>query len=42
MADVDSLFTILQNVKKDATVTLTGECSDEIFGGYPWFLEKTV
>ena len=38
MADVDSsLLLFCQKVKKDATVTLTGECSDEIFGGYPWF-----
>ena len=38
MADVDSsLLLFCKNVKKHATVTLTGECSDEIFGGYPWF-----
>lgn len=38
MADVDSsLLLFCQNVKPEATVTLTGECSDEIFGGYPWF-----
>ena len=23
-------------------VTLTGECADEIFGGYPWFHSKTA
>ena len=41
MADVDSsLLLFCKNVKKDATVTLTGECSDEIFGGYPWFFRK--
>ena len=38
MADVDSsLLLFCKNVKKDATVALTGECADEIFGGYPWF-----
>lgn len=38
MADVDSsLLLFCKNVKPDATVSLTGECSDEIFGGYPWF-----
>jgi len=38
MADVDSsLLLFCKNVKKNATVALTGECSDEIFGGYPWF-----
>lgn len=41
MADVDSsLLLFCKNVKKHATVTLTGECSDEIFGGYPWFFRK--
>lgn len=38
MADVDSsLLLFCQEVKKDATVALSGECADEIFGGYPWF-----
>lgn len=38
MADVDSsLLLFCKNVKNFATVTLTGECADEIFGGYPWF-----
>ena len=37
MADVDSsLFLFCKNVKKEQTVTLMGECADEIFGGYPW------
>ena len=41
MADVDSsLLLFCKNVKKHATVTLTGECSDEIFGGYPWFFRE--
>ena len=22
------------------TVALTGECADEIFGGYPWFFRE--
>ena len=38
MADIDSsLLLFCKNVKKDMTVSLTGECADEIFGGYPWF-----
>lgn len=38
MADVDSsLLLFCKNVKQNATVSLTGECADEIFGGYPWF-----
>lgn len=38
MADVDSsLLLFCKNVKEDASIALTGECADEIFGGYPWF-----
>lgn len=38
MADVDaSLYYYLREIKKKHTVLLSGECSDEIFGGYPWF-----
>lgn len=41
MADVDSSFLLFcKNVKKEATVSLTGECADEIFGGYPWFFRE--
>ena len=41
MADVDSsLLLFCKHVKTDATVTLTGECADEIFGGYPWFFRE--
>lgn len=38
MADIDSsLYLFAKEVKKTATVSLTGECADEIFGGYPWY-----
>ena len=38
MADVESsLLYFCEKVSKDIRVTLTGECADEIFGGYPWF-----
>lgn len=38
MADVDSsLYLFCREVKKEATVALSGECADEVFGGYPWF-----
>ena len=38
MTDVDaSLLYFCSLVKKQNKVTLTGECADEIFGGYPWF-----
>ncbi len=43
MADVDSsLLWFCREIKKDFTVALSGECADEIFGGYPWFTEKTT
>jgi asparagine synthase (glutamine-hydrolysing) len=29
--------TIAKEIKKHATVALSGECADEMFGGYPWF-----
>ncbi|MBA4687460.1 MAG: asparagine synthase (glutamine-hydrolyzing) [Candidatus Galacturonibacter soehngenii] len=38
MADVDSsMLYFCSLVKEYNAVTLTGECADEIFGGYPWF-----
>ncbi|MCS7458764.1 asparagine synthase (glutamine-hydrolyzing) [Paenibacillus doosanensis] len=38
MADVDgSLYLFCREIKKDATVAVSGEAADEIFGGYPWF-----
>ena len=41
MADVDSsLYLFCKEVKKEKTVTLMGECADEIFGGYPWFFRE--
>ena len=41
MADIDSsLLLFCKNVKPYATVSLTGECADEIFGGYPWFFRN--
>ncbi len=41
MADIDSsLLLFCKYVKPHATVSLTGECADEIFGGYPWFFRE--
>ncbi|MDT3429113.1 asparagine synthase (glutamine-hydrolyzing) [Paenibacillus forsythiae] len=38
MTDVDSsLYLFCREIKKDATVAISGEAADEIFGGYPWF-----
>lgn len=41
MADVESsMLYFCGKVAKRHKVTLTGECADEIFGGYPWFHKK--
>lgn len=41
MADVESsMLYFCRKVAKNNKVTLTGECADEIFGGYPWFHKK--
>lgn len=41
MADVDSsLLYFCSEVSKTHKAALTGECADEIFGGYPWFHKK--
>lgn len=38
MADIDSsLLYYCSKIKENHTVALSGECADEIFGGYPWF-----
>ena len=38
MADIQTTFDhFCGEVGKERTVMLTGECADEIFGGYPWF-----
>jgi len=38
MADIDSsLLLFSRKIKGSVTVGLSGECADEIFGGYPWF-----
>ncbi|MBE5936720.1 MAG: asparagine synthase (glutamine-hydrolyzing) [Lachnospiraceae bacterium] len=43
MADVDSsLLYFCSEVSKENKVVLTGECADEIFGGYPWFHKKEI
>lgn len=41
--DVDSsLLLFCKEVKKDYTVCLSGECADEIFGGYPWYHQSEI
>ncbi|HYE84300.1 MAG TPA: asparagine synthase (glutamine-hydrolyzing) [Clostridia bacterium] len=43
MADIDSsLYLFCKEVRKDATVAISGECADEIFGGYPWYTRQEL
>ena len=43
MADVDfSLLAFCKRIKETVTVALSGECADEIFGGYPWYRDPQV
>lgn len=42
MTDIDSSMHFLAlNISLKHKVSLSGECADEVFGGYPWFYEKT-
>ncbi|NMC56915.1 MAG: asparagine synthase (glutamine-hydrolyzing) [Eubacteriaceae bacterium] len=41
MTDIDSsLLLFSKQIKTKATVGLSGECADEVFGGYPWFYKQ--
>ena len=42
MADIDSsMFAFCDSISKNGfKVCISGECSDEIFGGYPWFYKS--
>lgn len=43
MADVDfSLLAFCGHIRKEVKVALSGECADEIFGGYPWYRDPEV
>ena len=43
MVDVDSsLLLFCGKIKEDFTVGLSGECADELFGGYPWYHNKDI
>ncbi len=43
MADIDSsLYLFCEKISKQFRVALSGECADELFGGYPWFAKESV
>lgn len=43
MGDIDSsLLLFCRFIKKEHTVCLSGECADEIFGGYPWYHKDEI
>lgn len=43
MADVDaSLFAFCSHIRPYVKVALSGECADEIFGGYPWYRDPAI
>ena len=43
MADVDfSLLAFCSEIRKNVKVALSGECADEIFGGYPWYRDPEI
>ncbi len=35
-----SLYLLFEEMKKEATVALSGESADEVFSGYPWFHQE--
>jgi asparagine synthase (glutamine-hydrolysing) len=37
-----SLYLLFKVMKQNATVAISGESADEVFGGYPWFYGKDV
>lgn len=43
MADVDfSLLAFCSEIRDHVKVALSGECADEIFGGYPWYRDPEI
>ena len=43
MADIDSsLYLSCKEIRKDFVIALSGECADELFGGYPWYTNEDM
>ena len=43
MADVDySLLAFCRKIRTEVKMALSGECADEIFGGYPWYRDPEI
>ena len=43
MTDVDaSLLLFCERIRQDFKVGLSGECADELFGGYPWYHDQKI
>ncbi|MDR2903204.1 MAG: asparagine synthase C-terminal domain-containing protein, partial [Clostridiales bacterium] len=43
MADVDgSMLLFCRAIRADYAAALSGECADELFGGYPWYRDEKI
>ena len=43
MADIDSsLLLFCREIRRDFAVAVSGECADELFGGYPWYHRREI
>lgn len=43
MADIDSsLLAFCRQIRPHCQIVLSGECADEIFGGYPWYRDPDL